>query len=172
LRRPEFADADDLFAVFSDREVMRYWSRTAFADRAEAVALIESIHALARQGTLLQWAICTNDDDRAIGTCTLAGIDRANGRAEVGFILGRAHHGQGLAREAVSTVLDHAFETLGLRRVEADVDPRNRASIALLDRLGFVREGHLRERWCVGGEIADSLLYGLLARDWSARRTS
>jgi RimJ/RimL family protein N-acetyltransferase len=57
-----------------------------------------------------------------------------------------------------------------LHRVEADTDPRNAASLALLERLGFVREGILRERWIVGGEVADSVLLGLLAADWRAAR--
>ena len=59
-----------------------------------------------------------------------------------------------------------AFEELGLRRIEADVDPRNEASIRLLERLGFQREGYLRERWLVDQEINDTVFYGLLRREW------
>ena len=55
--------------------------------------------------------------------------------------------------------------TIGLNRLEADIDPRNVASAGLLERLGFVREGLLRERWIVGDEVSDSALYGLLASD-------
>jgi len=55
---------------------------------------------------------------------------------------------------------------LGLRRVEADIDPRNARSAKILERLGFIREGYLRERWVVGGEISDTALYGLLAREF------
>jgi len=54
---------------------------------------------------------------------------------------------------------------LRLNRIEADIDPRNVASAGLLERLGFVREGVLRERWIVGDEASDSALYGLLASD-------
>ena len=103
-----------------------------------------------------------------IGTSTLYAIDRKNGRAEIGFILRASCHGRGYAREAVAAVIDHAFRSLGLRRIEADVDPRNETSIRLLEGLGFVREGVLRERWCVDGEITDTLLLGLLRREWSA----
>ena len=60
-------------------------------------------------------------------------------------------------------MLNYAFETLEFHRIEADVDPRNAASIRTLERLGFQREGYLRERWQVNGEIQDSLLYGLAA---------
>ena len=65
-------------------------------------------------------------------------------------------------------VLDHAFDTLGLRRIEADIDPRNTSSCKLVERMGFVREGLLRDRWCVAGEVSDSALYGLLALEWRA----
>ena len=68
-------------------------------------------------------------------------------------------------REAASAVIDHAFGTLRLNRLEADIDPRNVASAGLLERLGFAREGLLRERWIVGDEVSDSALYGLLASD-------
>ena len=65
--------------------------------------------------------------------------------------------------------LAHAFGPLGLRRIEADIDPRNAPSCTLAERMGFVREGLLRERWRVADELQDSALYGLLARDWRAR---
>jgi RimJ/RimL family protein N-acetyltransferase len=72
--------------------------------------------------------------------------------------------------EALTAVIDYAFGPLGLRRLEADTDPRNGASLRTLERLGFTREGLLRERWQVGDEIPDSALWGLLAREWRERR--
>jgi len=68
--------------------------------------------------------------------------------------------------EALHALLEHCFETLKLRRLEADVDPRNNGSIRTLERLGFQREGYLRERWHVAGEIQDALFYGLLKTEW------
>jgi RimJ/RimL family protein N-acetyltransferase len=69
-------------------------------------------------------------------------------------------------REAIAALLDLAFGRLGLNRIEADVDPRNERSLAVLERLGFRREGLLRERHIVAGEIQDSVMLGLLARQW------
>ena len=86
-----------------------------------------------------------------IGTCTLARLDPGNLRTELGFALNRRDWGAGFMGEAVGVVLDFAFGPLGMRRVEADADPRNQASIRLLERLGFTREGFLRERWFVEG---------------------
>ena len=70
--------------------------------------------------------------------------------------------------EALCTLLDYGFNVLGLHRVEADIDPRNAASARSLVRQGFKHEGTLRERWLIAGEVCDSDLYGLLARDWQA----
>ncbi|HEX5693154.1 MAG TPA: GNAT family protein, partial [Arenimonas sp.] len=78
--------------------------------------------------------------------------------------------GRGLAREGVGLALAHAFLSLGLERVEADVDPRNEPSWRLLEHFGFQREGLLRHRWRVGNEFADSWIYGLLQDDY--RRTA
>jgi len=69
-------------------------------------------------------------------------------------------------QETLKAVLAYAFEELNFHRIEADVDPRNAASVKTLERLGFQREGYLRERWQVNGEIQDSLFYGLIRPDW------
>jgi RimJ/RimL family protein N-acetyltransferase len=69
----------------------------------------------------------------------------------------------------MTAALDYAFVELDLNRIEADIDPRNEASAKLLERKGFVKEGYMRERWIVNGEICDTVFYGLLRRDWEAR---
>lgn len=170
LRWLEERDVPALFAVFSDPAVVRYWSSPAMAAPAEAARLLDEIRSSFARRALFQWGIARAADDAVIGTVTLAALDATHRRADLGFALGRSHWGQGLARAAVSAALDLAFDVLELHRVEADTDPRNAASIALLERLGFTREGHLRERWHVAGEICDGLMYGLLAREWRARR--
>ena len=65
-------------------------------------------------------------------------------------------------------MLDHAFGSLDLRRLEADVDPRNHRCIQLLDRLGFQREGLQRQRYLLNGEVQDAVMYGLLSSEWRA----
>ncbi len=106
----------------------------------------------------------------SVGTCTLASLTPDHGRGEVGYALGRAAWGRGYLAEALPALLGFAFDVLGLHRLEADVDPRNARSIRALERVGFVREGQQRERYHLAGEWQDALLYGLLRREWSARR--
>ncbi len=164
-------DVDDLFAVFSDPEVMRYWSSPPFESREQAQDLVDEIRRHFADKSLFQWGIELVDEGRVIGTCTLAEPSEQNRRAEVGFALGRAWWGRGYAREAVEALLGFAFGQLGLHRIEADADPRNAASIGLLERVGFVREGTLRERWIVAGETQDTAFFGLLRREWERSRS-
>ena len=88
--------------------------------------------------------------------------------AEIGFSLASAYQGHGYAREAVAGLLDYAFGTLGKSRIEALTDVRNTRSIAVLERLGFVRDAAMREPVEFKGEICSEFLY-LLSRDsWRA----
>jgi RimJ/RimL family protein N-acetyltransferase len=168
LRAMTDADAPEVFAIFSSPQVTRYWSSGPMYEQAQAEALIAEINDCARRGVLLQWGVTTLDRDDVVGTCTLAHLDLGQGRAEVGFALHPAHWGRGVMRTALHTLVGHAFGTLGLRRLEADVDPRNLRSLHALETLGFRREGLLRERWLVEGEIQDSVLLGLLRSEWQA----
>jgi aminoglycoside 6'-N-acetyltransferase len=74
--------------------------------------------------------------------------------------------GHGYMTEALRALLDHLFRTQGLHRVSAECDARNLRSVALLERLGFVREGLRTANTWIKGEWTDDLLFGLLARDW------
>lgn len=162
-------DVDSLYSIFSDSEVMRYWSSPPLENREEAATLLDRIHQNFHERTYFQWGIARRTDNRVIGTTTLFHLDLSNRRAEIGYALGRDHWGQGYIQEALNALFAFAFDELDLHRLEADVDPRNARSIRTLERLGFQREGYLRERWHVAGDIQDALFYGLLKREWKAR---
>jgi ribosomal-protein-alanine N-acetyltransferase len=165
LRPLTRADVPQLHAVFSDPEVMRYWSNPPHPDQARTEAMVDSINDGFERREILQWGIEREADGRLLGTVTLiAGGEQP--RAELGYILGREHWGQGFAGEAQRRVIEFAFEELGLHRLEADTHPENAASLRSLERLGFRREGVLRERWTIAGEVSDSVIFGLLAREW------
>lgn len=167
LRWVSEADVDGLFDVFSDPQVMRYWSSGPLANREAAAEMQRGIVAGNESETMLKWGLALRESNKLIGTATLFNLSLENGRAEIGYALGRAHWGKGYMNEALQALVSHAFEVMQLRRLEADVDPRNAASIRTLERLGFQREGFLRERWHVEGEVQDAFFYGLLRREWS-----
>jgi len=161
------ADVPALFAIFGDAEVTRYWGFDVLADLAAAATLLAEIHKGFRDRTLFQWGV--EAEGRIVGTSTLASLDPVHRRAELGFALGRAFWGRGYMAAALPAVLAFAFGRLGLHRVYADADPRNTRSIRALERLGFVREGVLREHYLVRGEAQDGVVFGLLRLEWQAK---
>jgi len=165
LRQLGEPDLNDLHAVFSDRKAMRYWSTPAFVDLDETRAYLASIDRGRKHGDLLQWGIELVDEARIIGTTTLFSINTEQHRAEIGYVLNSDYWGKGHASAALRRLFQHARDEMGLRRIEADVDPRNAASLRCIERLGFLREGLCRERWVVAGEIQDAVILGLLLRE-------
>jgi RimJ/RimL family protein N-acetyltransferase len=172
LRLPVLADADAIYAMRADPVVQRYGSHPPWTARQSALDWIDRNTRGMQAGEHAQFVIERREDGIVVGTCTLYHLDPQCRRAEIGYALALSEWGRGYANEAVSTMLDWGFDHLDLNRVEADIDPRNLPSARALERLGFTREGHLRERWIVGGEVSDSWLYGLLAREWRAARAS
>lgn len=166
LRTMGESDLEALHAIFSDPKVMRYWSTPPLASLEETRALLKEIQTGNEQRTMLKWGVALKPVDTVIGTVTLFNLDLTQGRGEIGYAQAQAYWGNGYLNEALQALLTYAFEEMKLRRLEADVDPRNAASIKTLERLGFQREGFLRERWCVSGEIQDAYFYGLLKREW------
>jgi RimJ/RimL family protein N-acetyltransferase len=148
LRRARMDDLDDLHAVFSHPEAMRYWDSLPHSDVEQTRRWLADMVAFSPAETddfVVQY------DGRAIGK---AGCWRLG---EIGFILHPGHWGKGLAHEALSAVTPHVFESLPIDRLEADVDPRNGASPRLLSRLGFREVRRATRTVMVGDEWCDSV---------------
>lgn len=172
LRTLTAEDVDDFFAVYSNVEVMRYWSTPPLPNKEAAGELINEIQEGFKNRQLLKWGIALRENDKVIGSVTLFHPDFTHRRVELGYALAREFWRQGYMKEALEAILNYAFGQLNFHRIEADVDPRNAASIHTLERLGFQREGYLRERWHVNGEIQDAYFYGLLRPDWESANRS
>lgn len=165
LREVSGADLSDLLEINGDPEVTRYLPYATWASDADATAWLERMQALGMNGNARQLVIARNEDDKVIGTVLLFKYDEGSNRVELGYVIGRRHWRRGYAAEALGALLDHLFGAMGIRRVEAEVNPENAASNALLRKLGFTHEGFLRERWVAKGETYGVNVYGLLAED-------
>ena len=166
LRPMRQEDAPALFSIFSDPRVMSYWSTPPWTSIETASEMIDRDLRAMPAGEHVRLGIERTEDKLFLGTCILFDLMEQCRRAEVGYGLAYSAWGRGYMSEALLALLDYGFSELKLNRIEADVDPRNVASAKTLERLGFKREGLLRERWIVGGEVSDSAMYGLLLRDW------
>lgn len=169
LREVVADDLVDLMEINGDAEVTRYLPYDTWQSPEDAVAWLERMKALAASGTVRQLVIARNTDGKVIGTALLFKFDEGSSRVELGYVLGRAHWRQGYAAEAMNALITHAFCTLGIRRMEAEVNPDNVASNRLLHSLGFEHEGFLRERWVAKGLAYGVNVYGLLAKQWPTR---
>lgn len=172
LRPLAGGDAPALLELFSDVRFMRYWSTLPWTGIEQARAVIAADRAALPAGDYLRLGIERAGDGEFLGVCSLFNLVSGSRRGEIGYGIAPRVWRQGYMREALSALIDYGFARLDLNRLEADVDPRNAASAGILERLGFVREGFLRERWIVGTVVSDTALYGLLRRDWEAAHGS
>ncbi|MBO9519367.1 MAG: GNAT family N-acetyltransferase [Porphyrobacter sp.] len=167
LRELTQADAPALYPSFADPVVMRWWSRGPFSSVEE---LAEWLVPSTGWEEGRSWAVTEREGGPAIGR--LAAIDRDDGITELAHLVVSQRQGQGVAREALGALVDHLFEIEQRRRVFADTDPDNLASNRLLESLGFVCEGRLREQWTTHIGRRDSLIWGLLDHEWQSRAQS
>lgn len=111
--------------------------------------------------------ICRNQDEKIVGTINLSQIFRLGFQnCYLGYYLFEDFIGKGLMTEAVGLVLLYAFKNLKLHRVEANVQPENKASIAVLKRSGFAKEGFSRKYLKVGGRWRDHERWAIIKEDW------
>ncbi|MGL4574464.1 MAG: GNAT family N-acetyltransferase [Burkholderiaceae bacterium] len=163
------SDLPALLTFNGDDEVTRFLPYATWKSMDDARAWLKRMQGFQDAGGTLQFVVVDRQSALAIGTCLLFKHEEASARAELGYVLARSHWGGGVMREALTALINHAFTHMALRRLEAEIDPRNVASGRLLARLGFVHEGTLRQRWMTKGELSDSGLYGLLQDDWLTR---
>lgn len=156
-------DAECLLALYGNEEFMRYSGMDLWRSLDDAQNFLIRAAGQARDGMAIRKALLL--DHQFIGTCSLLNIDSHDRRCEIGYGLAPTHWGLGLAREAVEAMLEHAFTRLSMRRIEAYVDPRNLASIRILECFGFRLEGTLKEHLLTSQGAADSHIFGLLDRE-------
>jgi RimJ/RimL family protein N-acetyltransferase len=172
LRRFEDSDLAPFVAYRNDPEVAKYQSWDSFDERA-ARAFIREMES-AQPGVLGEWfqfAVESKETGGLVGDCALQVDGQEPYRAEIGFTLAREHQGKGFASEAVWLLLNYAFEALGLHRIVAIADCRNKPSWALLERVEIRREGHFLENVWFKGGWSDEYLYAVLKDEWLRKRT-
>ena len=158
-------DAQDLYEIFSDRQVMKYYDLSPFESLERAKEQIDLFTNGFEQRTMLRWGIELKDGGKLIGTCGFFAFNEDALKAELGYELNSSYHGKGLMSEALDAVLGFIFRESGINRVEAFVEPQNTASQKLLEKLGFTKEGTLRSYERCRGDLIDITIFGLLRSD-------
>lgn len=168
LRPLREEDVAPLTAWFNDPDV-RYWLH--HSEREDATeADFREVYMRRGDSTVLALAI-EAEGEQLIGVTRLIGIDRTHGRAELTIVIGdRSAWGCGYGTEAMRLLLRHAFEEMGLRRVELITDADNARAIRAYEKCGFVREGVLRQHRLRHGEPLDMVVMGVLREQEAWRK--
>jgi ribosomal-protein-alanine N-acetyltransferase len=165
LRALTHDDTADWFAVLTDPNVI---AQTSYDIRShDAVERMITHYCTAYQDQrFYRWAIAANADDRCLGTCGFYSWDATHKVALLGYELARSAWGQGIMTRAVHTVLDWAYTTTAINRIQATVMVGHHASARVLEKQGFQHEGTLREYLICRGQPRDFWMFGLLPRDY------
>jgi ribosomal-protein-alanine N-acetyltransferase len=162
LRRITKQDADELFFLRSDENIMRYICKPKPKDLNDIFALIDKIDGMIASNDGIAWAMCLKDDPRLLGHISFHAFNKEHHRAEVGYMMHPQYYKQGLMDEALKAVLKFGFQTIGLHSIEANVSPENTPSRKLLERNNFIQEAHFKQNYYWEGEFLDSIIYSLL----------
>ena len=162
LRRIIDSDAENLFELRINEQVMKYIDRPRPRSIEDVQALIITIDNNLNENRGIAWGITTNESDQLIGTIGFHKIYPENYRAEVGYMLSPIYWKSGFMSECLQTVVTFGFYQLQFHSIEANINPDNDASRQLLKKLGFKQEAYFKENYFYNGRFLDSEIYSLL----------
>jgi len=162
LRRVVNDDVNEIFALRSDKETMKYIPRPLVKTKEDALEHIALIDSKIDNNEGINWAITLKNDPKLIGLIGHYRIKPEHYRAEIGYMLLPEYHGKGIITEAIKETVKYGFEIMKLHSIEAVIDPKNLASEKVLQKSGFVKEAHLKENECFEGRFLDTVIYSIL----------
>ena len=164
LRPWRTQDVPGKLMAFGDPLIHQFaWSRTTAYTEADARDYFIEQEEARLRGDAVAVALAAPDDDAVVlGGASLYDVDRAQGRAGIGYWVAAEARGRGVATHAVRLLAGWGFSALGLARIELTCGPNNLASQRVAERCGFVREGVLRSHQVFKGARRDSVIFSLL----------
>jgi ribosomal-protein-alanine N-acetyltransferase len=168
LREMRTADAPSLFALLTTEEVARFISPPP----STVEGFERFITWAARQraaGAYVCFAVTLDESDTAVGIFQLRSTEPGFGTAEWGFAIGSPFWGSGIFAKGAALVMEFAFDTVGVHRLEARAAVRNGRGNGALRKIGAVQEGMLRKSFLKNGEYHDQMLWTVLDEDWRAK---
>jgi RimJ/RimL family protein N-acetyltransferase len=166
IRPIHIDDKNDIFNYRADSETNKYqgWiPKTIY----EVETFIDKVSTQINEPqTWFQFVIIEKETQKIIGDFGIHFIDSENRQAEIGCTLNKHFLNKGYATEAVKKVIDYLFKELKKHRIITSIDPYNKNSIRLVERIGFRKEAHFVESIWIHGKWADDLIYALIEKDW------
>ena len=165
LRKPRMRDAKDIFRYASDPKVARYVLWEPHRSVSETASFVRDLRVRIRAGYPSSWVVTLRETGLVIGTIGFVWYSTDNNAAELGYSFSREYWNHGYATQALKAVIDTAFRSLPLNRLEAQHDVRNPASGRVMEKCGMRKEGVLRQRIKNKGEFVDVALWSFLRAD-------
>lgn len=162
LREVRHSDVSDFFLIRSNAENMRFIPRPLAKTEQDIIDFLKVGEEVYQKGEMINFAIALKDSDKFIGSIGFYRTKWHADRTELGYILSPEHRGKGYIHEAVMEMIRFAFEDIGFHSLEAIIDPRNTASINVVEKAGFIKEGHITANDYWNGEYLDTLIYSLI----------
>jgi ribosomal-protein-alanine N-acetyltransferase len=162
FRRVVNDDVNEIFALRSDAETMKYIPRPLALTKEDALEHIAMIDDKINSNEGINWAITLKDNPKLIGIIGHYRIKPEHYRAEIGYMLLPEYQGKGIITEAISEVVNYGFRIMKLHSIEAVIDPENYASEKVLQKNGFIKEAHLKENEFYEGRFLDTVIYSIL----------
>ncbi len=162
LRQITVADVGEVFAMRSNKNIMKFIPRPLCTSHEEAMALIEMMQDKINTNEGINWAITIKGDPKMIGFIGHYRIRWEHFRSEIGYMIAEEYNGRGLVTEAVKLMVDYGFNQMKMHSLEAVIDPENNASARVLEKNGFVKEGHFKEHEFFDGQFLNSVIYSLV----------
>jgi len=164
LREIKITDAAAIYKMRSSGRINQFIARENMLVLDDSIELVHKTMQLFKNKQGIGWAGVLRDGNEIIGTCGFNSIDFDNLRAEIGGELSVDFWGKRIADEAVLAIIDFGFNVLNLHTIEAKVSPQNRGAIYLLEKLGFQKEAHYKDRILFNGEFQDMAVYTILKK--------
>lgn len=163
LRRMTKKDAPEIFHLRSNEDVMKYIDREKTKSISDAELFIDKINISVDNNNGIMWGITSKESPgKLMGNIGYWRLIKENYRAEIGYMLDPLYWKKGFMKEALSTVIDFGFNSMKLHSIEAHINPANKASAALLESAGFVKEAYFKEDYFFKGAFHDTIIYSRL----------
>ena len=159
--------AESIFGILSLDEVTKFYGTDRFTSIDDAKKLIEVFQKNFYEKRAIRWGIIIKENNKFIGTLGLNSLQLKNKKAEIGYEIHPSYWRKGYTSEAIKEVLHYSFQELDLNRIGAVVFLENQASINLLEKLGFSKEGVLRDYLFQNNTFHTTNILSLLMHEWA-----
>lgn len=168
LRQMTEVDIPTIFILRTDHEIIKYIDRIPPTTYAEIKSFLERVNDDIRNIQGITWGMYLKGSSDLIGYLGFWRMTPEHYRAEIGYALLSSHWRKGIMTEGINAILDYGFTKMNLHSIEANINPSNHASRAILEKINFKKEAYFRENYYFNGQFLDSEIFSLIRSDYLA----